>query len=623
MNEKLSVEISADIKSLKKELEKAGLELKKFNNTTAQASTDSVKNLNNISTAAKNLGGILAGAFAVSNILSFGKSVVNTTAEFQKLEAVLSNTLGSSSAAQLAMQSIVDFASKTPFSVNELTDSFVKLANQGFTPTVNEMRSLGDLASSTGKSFNQLAEAILDAQTGEFERLKEFGIRASAEGDKVKFTFKGVTTEVQKTSEAMRGYILSLGNAEGVTGAMDKISKTLGGQLSNLGDNWTTLMKNIGDANDGILSKTVTILNDILSAWNKIGQADNITLKLGIDQRGQDLIDKLPFAEFFQNLTGGVTYGQSANLMLADTYNKIGKQISDAKTVKELENLKTVLRNTRNELEFGSPQWTIYNQRLIDASNALIQLKKNKKSSVVTTPTERPFEEPMALKKSSVVTTPTERPFEEPMALMSGASELKKEAKELFDLYKENPETLKTMGNVYASNPFFRDLINGDISQQTQKLTEDLKGLKQTKDTFGDNTIKLVSPEQLANIENMVQLLGGALTSAFDAALINGQNFAQVLMKAIGDLIKRLIAAVATAAILSAALSIFSGGSFTFLSAFQKFLPQLTGFNIGGKSDKIVSPVPTTNSGSVSFEIRGDKLYGVLQNYQGRLSRLS
>ncbi len=605
MNEKLSVEISADIKSLKKELEKAGLELKKFNNSTTQASTDSVKNLNNISTAAKNLGGILAGAFAVSNILSFGKSVVNTTAEFQKLEAVLSNTLGSSSAAQLAMQSIVDFASKTPFSVNELTDSFVKLANQGFTPTVNEMRSLGDLASSTGKSFNQLAEAILDAQTGEFERLKEFGIRASAEGDKVKFTFKGVTTEVQKTSEAMRGYILSLGNAEGVTGAMDKISKTLGGQLSNLGDNWTTLMKNIGDANDGILSKTVTILNDILSAWNKIGQADNITLKLGIDQRGQDLIDKLPFAEFFQNLTGGVTYGQSANLMLADTYNKIGKQISDAKTVKELENLKTVLRNTRNELEFGSPQWTIYNQRLIDASNALIQLKKNKKSSVVT--------------------TPTERPFEEPMALMSGASELKKEAKELFDLYKENPETLKTMGDVYASNPFFRDLINGDIAEQTQKLTEDLKGLKQTKDTFGDNTIQLITPEQLANIENMVSLLGGALTSAFDAALISGQNFGQVLMKAIGDLIKKLIAAVATAAILTAILNTFTKGGAAAFGGFGGILKGLTGFNFGGagaSGNRIASVPQIDTGGSVSFEIRGDKLYGVLQNYQTRLDRL-
>lgn len=33
--------------------------------------------------------------------------------------------------------------------------------------------------------------------TGEFERLKEFGIKASKENDKVKFSFKGVTSEVK------------------------------------------------------------------------------------------------------------------------------------------------------------------------------------------------------------------------------------------------------------------------------------------------------------------------------------------------------------------------------------------------------------------------------------------
>ena len=52
-------------------------------------------------------------------------------------------------------------ASKTPFAVVELTQAFVKLANQGFRPTTDELRKLGDLASSTGKQFDQLAEAII------------------------------------------------------------------------------------------------------------------------------------------------------------------------------------------------------------------------------------------------------------------------------------------------------------------------------------------------------------------------------------------------------------------------------------------------------------------------------
>jgi hypothetical protein len=33
---------------------------------------------------------------------------------------------------------------------------------------MEQMRQMGDLASSVGKSFDQLTEAILDAQTGEF-----------------------------------------------------------------------------------------------------------------------------------------------------------------------------------------------------------------------------------------------------------------------------------------------------------------------------------------------------------------------------------------------------------------------------------------------------------------------
>ena len=60
-----------------------------------------------------------------------------------------------------------------------MTQSYITLANRGIKPTKEEIIKLGDLASSQGKDFNQLAEAMLDAQTGEFERLKEFGIKAS------------------------------------------------------------------------------------------------------------------------------------------------------------------------------------------------------------------------------------------------------------------------------------------------------------------------------------------------------------------------------------------------------------------------------------------------------------
>jgi|694.fasta_scaffold19992_2 hypothetical protein len=253
-NPRIEVEIGAKISEFDKKfnevnskLDQSGKEFSKFEKISSTALTS------------------LGAAFSVGAVLSFGKAIIDTTAQFQKMEAVLTNTLGSSSAAQVAMNQIVEFASKTPFQVDELTNAFVKLANRGFTPTVKEMTALGDLASSTGKSFDQLAEATLDAMTGEFERLKEFGVRAKAEGDNVAFTFKGVTTEVEKTDVAIQEYLISLGEAEGVTGSMAAISETVGGKISNLGDNFTQLQLAIGNSSSGLVSGVLDLANSLTS----------------------------------------------------------------------------------------------------------------------------------------------------------------------------------------------------------------------------------------------------------------------------------------------------------------------------------------------------------------------
>jgi uncharacterized protein YwgA len=237
----LTVKIGADIDGLKRELAKATSSLNGFNSKMA------------------GVGKMIAGAFTVGAVIGIGKAIFNTTAEFEKFNAVLTNTFGNAAAAKAVMSDITTFAAKTPFQVDELTQSFVKLANQGFVPTMAEMTKLGDLAASQGKSFNQLTEAIIDAQTGEFERLKEFGVRASKQGDKVMFTFKGVKTQVDFTNASIRDYVLSLGEAEGVTGGMDAISKTMGGGLSNLTDAFTQLAAAIGNAanNGGFLSKVL------------------------------------------------------------------------------------------------------------------------------------------------------------------------------------------------------------------------------------------------------------------------------------------------------------------------------------------------------------------------------
>ena len=241
---------------LKKEITANQATIRRFNRSLRDTKSLATRVGQGVTTAFKRVGGVLAGAFAVSKLVEFSKEVANITSKFEKLEAVLETALGSKSEAQKSFQMIQKFAARTNFSVLELTDAYVKLVNQGFKPTISEIENLADLANSTGKSFDQLTEAIIDAQVGEFERLKEFGIRAKKEGDNVKFTFKGVETQVKFTEKAIQGYILALGDLQGVSGSTQKISQTLGGAISNLGDAWDSFLVSLGTT-DSFLGKII------------------------------------------------------------------------------------------------------------------------------------------------------------------------------------------------------------------------------------------------------------------------------------------------------------------------------------------------------------------------------
>jgi hypothetical protein len=230
-------------------------------------------------------GTALAVGAALKDVAS---NAIDATAKYQKYEAVLTNTFGSKSAALESMDMLTKFAAETPFQIDELTGAYVKLVNQGFKPTRSELVSLGDLAASTGKGFDQLSEAILDAQTGEFERLKEFGIKAKKhKGDAgIDFMFKGAKTSVDGSSASIQKYLLSLGAAKGVTGAMGAISQTTGGQISNLEDNVDMLYKTIGERFKPEIDGTIGGLNSMIGSVKKL-------MEIPISKKTKDEADAL------------------------------------------------------------------------------------------------------------------------------------------------------------------------------------------------------------------------------------------------------------------------------------------------------------------------------------------
>lgn len=190
----------------------------------------------------------VATAAAGAAAAAFGSvaKLVDVQREFDKLNASLITVAGSSANAAAAMDDLKNFAKETPFGLAQAVDGFVKLKALGLTPSTQALTSFGNTASAMGKDLNQMIEAVADASTFEFERLKEFGIKARQEKDRVAFTFQGVTTEVAKNSAAIEQYLTNIGNVQ-FAGAMQQRMNTLDGAISSLGDSWNELLLTIGN----------------------------------------------------------------------------------------------------------------------------------------------------------------------------------------------------------------------------------------------------------------------------------------------------------------------------------------------------------------------------------------
>lgn len=206
-----------------------------------------------VSTVKTALGGLAAG-FAVKELL--GK-VIEAQREFDKLNASLETATGSTANAAQAFAALQKFAATTPYSVAEATEAFIKLRNLGLSPSEKALTSYGNTAAAMGKSLNQLIEAVADAATGEFERLKEFGIKAKQNGDQVALTFQGTTKIVGNNAKDIQKYLQDIGDVN-FAGAMEKRLNTLDGSISNLGDTWQGLLRTIAQNGIGEAVRSAT-----------------------------------------------------------------------------------------------------------------------------------------------------------------------------------------------------------------------------------------------------------------------------------------------------------------------------------------------------------------------------
>ncbi len=283
-------------------INKAAQSLDKF-----QKEASSIQGIaGSLSAGFSSLAKLAGGLFAGVSIAAFAGKLVSVQREFDVLNSSLITITGSSANAEKELAWIKEFAAETPFSLAEVTQAFIKMKSLGLDASKESLTSYGNTASAMGKSLNQMIEAVADASTGEFERLKEFGIKAKQNGDTVALTFQGVTTTIQNNAEAITKYLTDIGN-KNFFGAMEERAKTLDGAISNLGDTWDELFRTINQNNTGgIIYDSVKLATGAIEDLISIIRAMNSAYAEGTKESGA-----------FASIQGGISSALDAVAIVA------------------------------------------------------------------------------------------------------------------------------------------------------------------------------------------------------------------------------------------------------------------------------------------------------------------
>ncbi len=241
---------------------------------------------------ARNMAKIAAvGAAAGAGMAAVFKSqFVDTAAQFEKFGLILETLEGNSDKAKKSMAWVSEFASKTPYDIEQVMESFVKLKAYGLDP-INKglLKTLGDTSAAMGKDLMQSVEAIADAMTGENERLKEFGIKAKKEGGRIVYEYTANGKTMRKAANAnnramIQDTLQAIWNQK-YGGAMDKLSKSWGGMTSNLGDQWTRFKVMVMESGafdwlKGRLAELLKTIDDMANSGELKKLADEIGTKI-------------------------------------------------------------------------------------------------------------------------------------------------------------------------------------------------------------------------------------------------------------------------------------------------------------------------------------------------------
>mgnify|MGYP000180684095 CR=1 FL=1 len=213
------------------------------------------------------------------------QNIIQVRGEFQQLEVAFTTMLGSSEKANVLMVQLTETAAKTPFDLQGVANGARQLLAYGTSAEdVNEtLIRLGNIAAGLSQPFGDLVYLYgttmtqgrlytqdLNQFTGRGipmikELAKEFGVAESEIRGMVEAGMIGFP-EVQKV-------IQNLTNEGGMFfNLMQEQSKTITGQISNIGDSFSMMLNEIGKANEGIINDALSSVSYLIENYEKVGK---------------------------------------------------------------------------------------------------------------------------------------------------------------------------------------------------------------------------------------------------------------------------------------------------------------------------------------------------------------
>ena len=234
-------------------------------NNTGRAFGQVQKDLKGMESSLGTVTKLATGLVAALGFQRLASSTVGVIRKFQDLGAVLKTVEGDADKAARSMDLIREFTKTTTFQLDDVTQAFITLKNAGLNPTTALMTDVGNIAAGMGKRIDDVSKAVFNATTGEFEMLKQLGIKVKTEGDKLTVLFRGTSRTIANDGKAIVGVIQEISQTSFSTGLADS-AKTLTGAISNMKDAAEEFQVSIGDA--GLTGELTTFTRSITEAIN-------------------------------------------------------------------------------------------------------------------------------------------------------------------------------------------------------------------------------------------------------------------------------------------------------------------------------------------------------------------